>query len=389
GSAVGDAAVSLKLKSGEIAFIFDNPAYSLCIRPNPNLAAIQLTDRSYRGFVEVKTKNGKVSAVNVIPLEEYLYSVITSEMPKDWHAEALKAQAVSARSYTINRASKQPHGEGYDLCDDVHCQAYGGYGNESTEGRAAVDATRGICAYYNNEVIEAVFFSSSGGMTDDSENVWSNPQPYLRGVFDIAESEPLQWSRTFTSAELSALATAKGANIGSVTSVSIVKTGSTGRVLQLAVNGTIGSIVLSKEEVRTFFSTTKEGSLRSRNFVIANGISTIVPQNVAVINSYGITSATAANLYAIGAVETPQKLTSNSVQTVTSTGVSTVSLYSVTASASNETAFTFTGKGWGHGVGLNQHGAKAMAEAGYNFEQILKHYYTNIELAQYISQSDL
>ncbi|MDI6689734.1 MAG: SpoIID/LytB domain-containing protein [Actinomycetota bacterium] len=137
----------------------------------------------YRGYLVVKLINGRLTVINELPLEQYLWGI--SEMPSSWHLEALKAQACAARTYALANLGK--HGSDYDLCASIHCQVYIGYEKESSyKGSnwvSAVGATRGQVITYNGNLIKAYYHSTCGGHTENNENVWGGtPLPYLRGV---------------------------------------------------------------------------------------------------------------------------------------------------------------------------------------------------------------
>ena len=122
-----------------------------------------------------------MSAINIVGVEQYLAGVVPREMPSDWPDEALKAQAVAARSYALaNRAT----GKGFDLYADVRSQVYGGVAGETTRVTAAVEATAGEVALFEGKVITAFFHSTSGGRTADVSEVFGDPVPYLVSVDD-------------------------------------------------------------------------------------------------------------------------------------------------------------------------------------------------------------
>jgi stage II sporulation protein D len=162
----------------------------------PGDAALQLGKTTYRGSIEVtKTKGGKLQAVNVVGLEDYLRGVVPAEMPSTWPAEALKAQAVAARSYALaNLAEDKP----YDLFADIRSQVYGGVGAESAAASAAIDATRGTVVLYGGKVADTLFFSSSGGRTASYQEAFSgDPVPYLVPVDDPYDASPyVNWGPT-------------------------------------------------------------------------------------------------------------------------------------------------------------------------------------------------
>jgi stage II sporulation protein D len=116
-------------------------------------------------------------------MQEYLYGVVPREMSKTWPLEALKAQAVVARTFAITNQNKFMH-LGFNMDNSVLSQVYGGYDWEGPISNQAVDETIGMLLYYNTTLASAYYHSNSGGYTANSENVWSSEVPYLRSVFD-------------------------------------------------------------------------------------------------------------------------------------------------------------------------------------------------------------
>jgi stage II sporulation protein D len=343
---------------------------------------VSLGGRKYRGALECRPKGANVTVVNILTADEYLYGVVPSEMPQGWPLEALKAQAVASRSYMSTRLGVHS-GDGYDFCDQGHCQNYLGADNEAASAVRAVDATSGIMAYYDGEPINAVYFASSGGITEDSENVWPNAMPYLRGVREIADEAYKEWTRVFTLAELDAVLSANNAGIGAAVGVTIGAATPGGRVSELIINGTAGRKSLYKEEIRTFFSVSTGGPLESRNFILG-GIDSARPEAAEsdTINIMGLGEYPVQGLRVIGGGAAVAALTEVFVA-----GSGTTRRYGGASQASGTSGgagrngeIVFTGKGSGHGVGMSQYGAKAMAEAGYTYAQILRHYYTGIEV---------
>jgi stage II sporulation protein D len=146
----------------------------------PGAAPLQL-DNAYRGQIEVGVTGGKLDAVNVVGLEQYLQGVVAKEMPSSWPDEALKAQAVAARSYALaHRLSGKP----FDLYSDVRSQVYGGVAGETARTTAAVQGTKGEVLLWEGKPIDALFHSTSGGATLDAAEVFGKPVPYLVGVDD-------------------------------------------------------------------------------------------------------------------------------------------------------------------------------------------------------------
>ncbi|HSX23164.1 MAG TPA: SpoIID/LytB domain-containing protein, partial [Gaiellaceae bacterium] len=137
--------------------------------------------RAYRGQIEVDIVDGKLRAINIVGLEQYLYGVVPSEMPSTWSPEALKAQALAARSYAIaTRKVAAP----FDVYSDTRSQMYLGISQETATATSAVDATQGQVVMYAGKVATTFFFSTSGGETASSLDIWGTALPYLVPVSD-------------------------------------------------------------------------------------------------------------------------------------------------------------------------------------------------------------
>jgi stage II sporulation protein D len=139
--------------------------------------------KRYRGTIHVDATGGRLRAINVVGLEQYLYGVVPAEVPDDWPAEVLKAQAVAARSYAL---ATRKTGGAFDLYPDVRSQVYRGVDEEVDSTNAAVDATAGQVLMHRGRLATTYFHSTSGGRTASVVDVWpgSNPVPYLVGVDD-------------------------------------------------------------------------------------------------------------------------------------------------------------------------------------------------------------
>lgn len=344
---------------GHRLFIFDPATRIVCARGG----FIWLEDGAhFRGAVEFARLGTGVTAVNTLSLEEYLFSVVPSEMPASWHPEALKAQAVAARTYALHMISQGSSHIGFDLCDMVCCQVYRGVEWEQESTTYAVLATAGLAMYFGGELIEAVYSASSGGVTENSENVWIEARPYLRSVPDLFEYEPVVWTRSFTLPELSHLLTQNGRGaVGAATGMSIGAFHPSGRVESLVIHGTNGQAVLTKEEIRTFFGPSAQGSLPSRNFNL--GVHHVgVPHQpvfVSVFDGWEFFEVPAQGLYVI----TAQGMTIYNTEPI---------------APQPGHGLTMHGRGFGHGVGMSQRGAQGMAIRGYGFRDILAHFYTGI-----------
>ncbi|MDZ7342272.1 MAG: SpoIID/LytB domain-containing protein [candidate division KSB1 bacterium] len=300
---------------------------------------------------------GKLTVVNVLPLELYLRGVVGSEMHPQFPLEALKSQAVAARSYTLARLGKQHRLSPFDVCDEVHCHVYGGVGRESEAVNEAVQATAGRVLVAEDQICDAFYASVCGGHSEHNENVWnSDPLPYLRGHADwrggsstldydlTEESQVRRWIETrpasfcntdgldipeamnytlryfrwqvqYTAEELGRIIRNKtGENIGTVLEIIPQERGVSGRLKKIAVRGILKTISIS-------------GELAIRNALSPNYL----------YSSCFIAQREGQNI-------------------------------------------TLKGAGWGHGVGMCQTGAAVMALKKYDYRQILNHYYRNSQL---------
>jgi stage II sporulation protein D len=207
---------------------------------------------AYRGALEFRPDGGRgVQTVDALRLDDYVRGVISYEMPSSWPAAALEAQAVAARTYAITTSVS---GTGYTLYPDTRSQMYGGVRAETASTDAAVAATAGQVAEYRGVPATTYFFASSGGYTENIENVWTGaaPEPWLRGVpdpYDSAGGDPYhRWA-----ADLSVKAAAKklhGLFKGSFIGVRVLRHGVSPRILLAAVVGSRGSTQVTGDQLQ-------------------------------------------------------------------------------------------------------------------------------------------
>jgi stage II sporulation protein D len=198
--------------------------------------------------------SGGVQTVNVVALDDYVRGVVTSEMPSTWSAQALEAQAVAARTFALTGGVA---GNGFELYDDTRSQVYGGVGAETASGAAAVAATRGQIVTYDGAPAITYFSSSSGGHTEDVQNVFPGTaaEPWLRGVpdrYDGAGHNPYhRWGSQMT---LDAAASALGSLVkGKLVGIRVTEHGASPRILEAAVVGTRGTSTVSGETLQRIF----------------------------------------------------------------------------------------------------------------------------------------
>lgn len=142
---------------------------------------ISAKNKWYRGYLIIQNRGQKLTVINDVDMENYLKGVVPSEMPSSWEIEALKAQAIAARSYAIANLGKRGS-LGFDLKDTPEDQAYGGASVETTRTNSAVDETSGLVLTYNYKVISAFYSASAGGQTINAKDVWGSDLPYIRSV---------------------------------------------------------------------------------------------------------------------------------------------------------------------------------------------------------------
>ena len=348
-------------------------------------------EQTFRGDLEIQGREGgAVTAVNEIGLEEYLESVIASEMSASAPPEFLRAHAVMSRSWVAsllersNRPApatgagrpdsprpgeriawygREEH-DGFDVCADDHCQRYQGVGVVSRAARDAVRSSRGICLTYGGEICDARYHKSCGGLTENFENVWEEiPVPYLCSVSDSARFFPavrseeearqwicgspevhcntsdatllqqilpafdretadfFRWKTVYAREELEEILREKtGLDFGILQRLTPLARGPSGRIIRLEIQGSKERLVVGKElEIRRCLS---RSHLYSSAFIVSGDFD---PSGLPV-------------------------------------------------------RFVLEGAGWGHGVGLCQIGAAAMAAGGARAEDILNHYFRGAAL---------
>jgi stage II sporulation protein D len=307
-----------KSTPGAVTF-FGQKGWQLIVEPTEG-GFVYIGDRWYRGQVRLVTTAQGISVINEIDLEDYLAGVVGKEMPRAWPQEALKAQAVAARSFAIYRRSKQKNPL-YDLVNTTSDQVYGGIDGEAESTRTAVKATAGQILTYQGKVIEALFHANSGGHTENSEQIFSGIIPYLRGVPDFDQAAPnFQWSVNFSQVQLKE----RLPGLGNIISMTPQGTTDHGRVKQIKIVGESGTKMMQGREFRQALK------LKSTLFKV-------MPQS---------------NLVASQSRPLPGK----------------------------PSGFTLQGRGHGHGLGLSQWGALALAQKGNTYQQILQYYYKNTTL---------
>ena len=278
---------------------------------------IWVGSKRYAGLINIKNLKNQIFAVNIIGIEKYLKSVVGSEMPHKWPLEALKAQAIASRTYALKKTGD----ELYDIDSTQRDQVYNGLESKTYTTNKAVNHTRSLVITHKNKLINALFHSSSAGMTENSEDVWRNKYPYLISVKDFDQNNPkMYWKKTFSNKELQILFP----KIGGINDFEILDITKTGRIKNIKLIGNYGSLDFSGTNLR------KKMGLKSTLFRF-KFIKNNIQQEKNEINNLN---------------------------------------YSLVIS----------GMGAGHGVGMSQWGAKQLAMNGYKAKDILEYFYTGIKI---------
>ncbi len=276
---------------------------------NNNSTSNNTTVESNEKKINVKLSSGKTIT---IPLEEYVIGVVGAEMPAEFHIEALKAQAVASRTYALKKTlsggaiSASTSDQTFYTTDQLKSQWGSSFNKYYEKVKNAVNATKGQTIKYNGSYIEALFFSTSNGKTEASENVWGNSYPYLKSVDSQWDTSVRSFSSTKT-ISIDEVSKKLGVNLTSLSQI---------KVINKTIGDRVGNISIC-DKVFTGVKIRQLLGLRSADFEISQDGNNLI----------------------------------------------------------------FTTKGYGHGVGMSQYGSNGMAKSGYSYQQILKHYYTNVTIS--------
>lgn len=370
-------------KTTKILFQYDN-AGGAVFSVKPGTSGETSTKTWFKGnkyagsFLYERIGGGNLTVVNYVTMDDYLKGIIPYEMSSSWPAEALKAQAVCARSYVLSSTGSKHASNHFDLCNTTCCQAYRGCGRATNFTDAQVDATSGICAWYNGKIAQTFYYASNGGATEDCANVWFADLPYLKGKPDPYEADIAStvsgyyWTKTYTASELTMLLKNKGVSCGTIVNLSVTQFTPSGNVREITFTDNAGkTYVYSKEKVRTILG------LKSFHFTISGGAGGntgtryYVDGNSTLSNLNGV--------WAIGKGSSKEQMSGSGQTVITSSGTETLT-GNTQGTAVPAGSFVISGAGNGHNVGMSQWGAYAMAKRGYTYDQILKFYYTGIDL---------
>lgn len=296
---------------------------------------LPFNNKKYRGEFEFITSENSILLINQIDIEDYLLGVLPYELPTKNNRnyfEALKAFAITARTFALSKMLK--NNSFFDIYPDVRDQVYGGADRETQMDLDAINETRDLALYYNNELAEILYHASCGGTTEAVKNIFSKDLPYLASLKDGDENEPncsispnFAWKETYTGEEISNMFfnTKFFMEPKIVTDIEVLSRFPSGRVSKIKVSfQTSEEVIIDHKEIRSVFKRKDNGILRSLLFDI-------------------------------------QKDFSND----------------------RLSKLIISGRGTGHGVGLCQWGSLNLSQKGYNFKQIIEFYYPSLKIQEY------
>ncbi|MDR1138079.1 MAG: SpoIID/LytB domain-containing protein [Synergistaceae bacterium] len=382
----------------------------------------------YRGKLTFLRTGSGFTVINEVDLENYVRGILKMEMSSDWPSEALKAQAILARTYAVRNRGRFGK-RGYDFDAGENSQVYRGINAESAKTDQAVSQTTGMILTWQGSAADVYYHSDSGGSTADVAHVWGASRPYLQSKREAVDytSPNSNWQTELTQAQITSIISKMKQNVGKVTRLEISQTDSAGRAIMLKVTGDKGT---ADVKAHSFRMAAGSRVIKSTNFKISQGgvtLATAAPAQPAPIASapqttsnpkpdaspddkpISLTEMTKAGVFTSKELidmllnpskkeeykqigyermkENPgyagqlQKTEPAEPPKPTAAKPAPANTQPVSP-PSGKGNFVFQGKGWGHGVGLSQWGAKAMAENNMKCEEILNHYFPGTKIAK-------
>lgn len=238
--------------------VFDNTTMGRRIVLTPVEGDFEVNEVVYPGRLVLQEEKGRLLVINQTPLDRYLPGVVAGEMPLSFHPEALKAQAVAARSYALYLMSKNKN-RAYDLSAGSGAQVYTGSGAGAVRALRAVEETRGESLLYNGAPILAYYHSHSGGMLEDDANVWTGDFPYFQVQEDMISNrvKPMVWSYRATRTQLAQALRKSGFSVGEVTGLSVAEKSLSGRVVRFRVQTPTRSVLVKADTLRRALGASK------------------------------------------------------------------------------------------------------------------------------------
>ena len=221
---------------------------TLVIRPASASDFVRVDGRRYRGLLRVRAEGSRLTVINELDVESYLRGVVPAEMQAVWPFDALKAQAIAARTYTLARLDVS---SAWDVCATDACQVYDGVAAEHPRADRAVAETAGLVLTYRGELAQTYYHADSGGAIASSAEVWGRALPYLRAQTDVRVSSPHRgWSVDLDPVASGHTLAGAGYDVGALTSLRALAYSPSGRVVQLEAVGTRGRAVIDGATLR-------------------------------------------------------------------------------------------------------------------------------------------
>ena len=373
---------------------------------------ILVNNRPYRGSLTIKNENGNLMVINHVYLDDYIRGTIKKEINPHWPEEAIKAQIITARTYAVKNITRH-RDQGYDFCASSHCQVYGGINAEDSITNKLVDSIKDLILTYQNQPAGVCFHSESGGCTDSALNVWGKNVPYLVSVDSPWESDSphAQWEVEISSSELTLALQKAGFIQGNIIDVQVRPNSGNQRVSEFQIQTTLKKYQIPASKVRealgyerlpsTFF---KLIPLTSRNIISRpTPKPKVTPPPTPTISANPGDSEEEPEyremldkdwnlddiiVFLSLREQERQKSQSNQPNKPSLSNPEEdfeekeiLKIHDNSTSTYNtEVIYLLQGRGYGHGVGLSQWGARGMAMEGYSYQEILFHYFPGCEI---------
>ena len=351
-----------------ILFELDMGGQPLGIAPNSEKTWFK-KHTYYGGFEYRRVSGNDITVINVVGMDDYLKGVIPYEMSPSWPVEALKAQALCAKSYAVNSIGKHKS-QGFDLCNTTDCQVYYGTNTATANSDSAVEAVSGLYVTYNGKVAETFYHASSGGWTEDVKNIWGSNIPYLKAVEDKYLVDLRPYSFSITLDEMAGILRSKGYSVTAITDFYVSDRTPAGNVREETFVQSNGStLVFSGDRARTCLNTSSSSKrINSHRYTVSTDARLYV-------NDASLDKAM-GQYYAIGGSGKTAGLGGSGLYAVSGSGKTEL----LNPSGSGSGAYFISGTGSGHNIGMSQCGAHAMAKNGFSYDQIIKFYFTGVQV---------
>lgn len=337
------------------------------------------TTKTYRDGYLLYQNGGAIRVMNYVTLEHYAWGSVNCEMSYDHDIAALQAQAIAIRTYAMKE-----HHSGFNVCTGTDCLVYGGYAREHQKTTQACIDTEGLIMTYDDEPIDAYFSAASGGgYTMSLYDAWGKDDvPYLQSAVDPYTPE-YTWRTTYTFPEIrQRIINYYNEDLGEITYFEISKTTSFGAATQIYVKGTKGIKVIPRSQIMnvfnlksTFFSIGSDGyhDLTTGNTETNNATPTTsinLDSTVYVLSASGLKQVSSSDIYIFNGTTTTKYQANKNATYIVNNDICT------------DGYVYMNGLGFGHGIGMSQTGAYAMAKVGYSYKDILLQYYKGIDIVE-------